>query len=75
MGLKRDVAQATVAAIADQTYTGSAIEPETSATWIGDTMASAVDMVLDTDYTVAYADNVNVTNAATVTLTVSRGSS
>ena len=66
--LKRDVSTAAVAAIADQTYTGSAITPATEATWKGDTMSEAVAMTVDTDYTVAYTDNTNV-GTATVTLT------
>ncbi|MGV8083942.1 MAG: hypothetical protein AB2L09_09975 [Coriobacteriia bacterium] len=58
----KDIDSATVTAIPDQTYTGSAITP-TVTVKDGDTT-----LVKDTDYTVSYADNVNV-GTATVTIT------
>ena len=50
-----------VSAIAAQTYTGSAIKPAVTATWMGDTLAAD-------NYTLSYANNVNV-GTATVTAT------
>ena len=52
----------TIAAIADQTYTGSAIEPEVTVT-DGETT-----LTLGTDYTIGYSANVNV-GTATATIT------
>jgi hypothetical protein len=52
----------TIAAIADQTYTGSAIEPEVTVTDGETTLA------LGTDYTIGYSANVNV---GTATATIS----
>ena len=51
----------TIAAIADQTYTGSAIEPEVTVT-DGETT-----LTLGTDYTIGYSANVNV-GTATATI-------
>ncbi len=51
-----------IATIADQTYTGAAIEPEITITIDGKTLEK------DTDYTVAYGNNTNV-GTATVTVT------
>ena len=52
----------TIAAIADRTYTGSAIEPEVTVT-DGETT-----LTLGTDYTIGYSANVNV-GTATATIT------
>ena len=52
----------TIAAIPDQTYTGSAIEPEVTVT-DGET-----PLTLGTDYTVSYSANINV-GTATATIT------
>ncbi|HET6352510.1 MAG TPA: hypothetical protein VFG89_10350, partial [Coriobacteriia bacterium] len=57
-----DIAGATIAEIPNQTYTGSGIEPVLSVTY--DTAV----LVKDTDYTVAYSDNVNA-GVAGVTIT------
>ena len=56
-----DLAKATIAAIPDQAYTGSAVTPEPTVTLGGRTLVS------NTDYTVSYANNVNL---GTATLTV-----
>ena len=53
---------AMIADIAAQTYTGSAIEPVVSVT------DGSTPLVLDTDYTVSYSNNVNA-GEATVTVT------
>ncbi|MBQ6395165.1 MAG: BspA family leucine-rich repeat surface protein, partial [Atopobiaceae bacterium] len=58
---KIDIANATVAVIPDQTYTGSAIEPEVAVTYNGTTLANG------TDYTVAYSNN---TTAGTAMVTI-----
>ena len=52
-----------IAPIPEQIYTGSAIEPSPTVTFNEKTL------VKGTDYTVKYADNVNVGNAATVVVT------
>ena len=52
----------TIAAIADQTYTGSAIEPEVTVT------DGEKTLTLGTDYTIGYSANVNV-GTATATIT------
>ena len=57
-----DVKDATIAAIADMTYVGVAIEPELTVTF------GQIPMVLGTDYTVAYTDNVSA-GEATATIT------
>jgi uncharacterized repeat protein (TIGR02543 family) len=57
-----DIADATVAPIPDQTYTGAAITPTVTVTMGPDTL------VEDTDYTLSYANNTNV-GTATVTIT------
>ena len=56
------ISTATIDAIADQTYTGSAIEPTLTVTLNNTTL------VPDTDYTVAYANNTDV-GQATATIT------
>ncbi|SCW29947.1 Glucan-binding domain-containing protein (YG repeat) [Ruminococcaceae bacterium YRB3002] len=58
----RSIADATINAIPAQTYTGSAIKPAVTVKYNGNTLTSG------TDYTVSYADNVNV-GTATVTVT------
>ena len=50
----------TIAAIADQTYTGSAIEPAVTVKDVETTLA------LGTDYTIGYSANVNVGTATTI---------
>ncbi len=57
-----DVKVATIAEIADQTYAGEAITPELTVTF-GET-----PLVVGTDYTVAYTNNVNA-GQATATIT------
>ena len=52
----------TIAAIADQTYTGTAIEPEVTVT------DGEKNLTLGTDYTIGYSANVNV-GTATATIT------
>ena len=49
----------TVSNIADQTYTGSGLTPQV---YVQDTARNA-DLVLNTDFTVSYSNNVNVTAA------------
>ena len=61
-GGTNSLAAATIAAIANQTYTGSAITPAVTVT------LGATTLVRNTDYTVAYANNTNV-GTATVTVT------
>lgn len=58
---KADISSASIASIAAQTYTGSAIKPAVTVTLNGKTLASS------TDYTVAYSNN---TNAGTATVSV-----
>ncbi|MDR3225033.1 MAG: fibronectin type III domain-containing protein, partial [Clostridiales Family XIII bacterium] len=55
------LASASVAKIADQTFTGKALTPVVTVTVAGKTLT-------DADYTVAYANNINV-GTATVTIT------
>jgi len=66
----RAIALASVASIADQEYTGTAIQPVPTVTdqrtLIGGT--SPTDIIATDDYTVSYADNVNV-GAAKVIIT------
>lgn len=57
-----DDSNITVANVADQTYTGEAITPSITVTF------NSANLVLDTDYTVSYSDNVN---AGTATITIS----
>ncbi len=57
-----DVKDATIEAIADTAFTGEAIEPELTVTF------GQIPMVLGTDYTVAYTDNVSA-GKATATIT------
>ncbi len=59
---KANISGATVAKIADQTHTGSAIKPEPKVTWNGRTLEKGAD------YTVTYKDNISV-GTATVTFT------
>lgn len=63
----KNLQNAWIQAIADQTYTGEAIEP-TVTVKDGETT-----LVLDTDYTVAYSNNTNA-GTATVTVTAKEGS-
>lgn len=58
----RPISEATVAAIAKQTYKGSELKPAASVTYNGMTLKSG------TDYTATYANNINA-GTATVTLT------
>ena len=58
----KNLQDAWIQAIADQTYTGSAIEPTI------EVKDGATTLVLNTDYTVAYSNNVETGNA-TVTVT------
>ncbi|MBQ9204918.1 MAG: Ig-like domain-containing protein, partial [Prevotella sp.] len=58
----KNLQDAWIQAIADQTYTGEAIEPTI------EVKDGATTLVLNTDYTVAYSNNVN-TGSATVTVT------
>ncbi len=57
-----DISGATIDTIADQTYTGSAITPSLAVSY------GLVTLVEDTDYTVAYDNNVDV-GTANVTIT------
>lgn len=52
-----------IAAIADQAYTGSDIEPELAVTYNG------MNLSRDTHYTAAFDNNTNTTDAPTVTIT------
>ena len=63
----KNLQDAWIQAIADQTYTGSAIEPTIE---VKDGEAT---LVLNTDYTVAYSNNTNA-GTATVTVTAVAGS-
>jgi hypothetical protein len=58
----KNLQDAWIQSIADQTYTGSAIEPTI------EVKDGATTLALNTDYTVAYSNNVN-TGTATVTVT------
>ena len=58
----KSIAGVTIADIAAQDYTGSAIEPAVTVT------DGSTPLVLDTDYTVSYSNNVNA-GEATVTIT------
>ncbi len=60
--LKRDLGSCVIANIDDQTYTGSAIEPDVTVT-DGETT-----LTLGTDYEVAYSDN-TIVGTATITIT------
>ncbi len=53
----RDISNATVSDIADQTYTGSALTPEVTASMHGNSLTQG------TDYTVEYSDNTKVGTA------------
>ena len=55
-------------AVPSQTYTGSAITPDFTATWIPATGGAGTQLVKGTDYTVAYTSNTNV-GIATITIT------
>ena len=57
-----DIFQASVAAVADQVYTGKAVKPELTVMYNDNMLSSG------TDYTTAYTDNINA-GTATVTLT------
>lgn len=58
---KANLSGVTIANIADQTYTGNAVEPAVTVTFNGETVDAA-------EYTVGYSNNTNV-GEATVTLT------
>ena len=60
--VNRDISQASVSAIGNQTYSGSAITPKPTVTWQG------VTLVEGTDYTLSYANN---TAVGTATITIS----
>lgn len=60
---RKSIESATVSTIAKQTYTGSAICPTVSVTLDGKTL------VAGTDYSVAYSNNVNASQAASVVIT------
>ena len=62
----RNISEATVAAIADEEYTGSSIEPTPTVTYNGAPLASG------TDYTVEYTSNLNV-GTATATIKAKTG--
>ena len=53
-----------IAAIADQTYTGSGIEPELAVTYNG------MNLSRDTHYTAAFDNNTNTTGSGTATVTI-----
>ena len=59
-----DIATATVASIADQTYTGSAITISPTVTFNGSTVTET------TDYTVSFANNTNAGTASLIRLSV-----
>ena len=63
----RNISEVTVAAIADEEYTGSSIEPTLTVTYNGATLTSG------TDYTVEYTSNLNV-GAATAKIKAKTGS-
>ena len=63
----KNLQDAWIQAIADQTYTGSAIEPSI------EVKDGETTLVLNTDYTVAYSNNTNA-GMATVTITAVEGS-
>ncbi len=63
----KNLQDAWIQAIADQTYTGSAIEPSI------EVKDGETTLVLNTDYTVAYSNNTNA-GTATVTVTAVEGS-
>lgn len=58
--LPRDIAKASVAPIADKTYTGSPIKPALTVTYEGEAL------VVGTDYTVSWRNNVSVGTATAV---------
>ncbi len=60
--LPRSLTEATIAAIGDETYTGTALTPVPKVTWNGRTLGKG------TDFTVSYANNINA-GTATVTIT------
>ena len=64
----KSVSELTVDAIAAQTYTGSAITPALTVKH-SVTTGTERELVLNTDYTAAYTDNVNAGTAATATIT------
>ena len=63
---QRNISEVTVAAIADEEYTGSFIKPTLTVTYNGATLASG------TDYTVEYTSNLNV-GTATATIKAKTG--
>lgn len=64
---KKDISAATVTPIPNQTYTGKEIKPEIIVTVVSQ-VRSSTSLILGTDYTVSYANNINV-GEATVTIT------
>ena len=60
--VNRDISEAFISAIAEQTYTGSAVTPKPTVSWQG------ITLVEGTDYTLSYSNNVNA-GTATVTAT------
>ena len=64
-----NLSNATIAAIAAQTFTGSAITPAPSVT-VPLPSGSTTTLTKDTDYTVSYSNNIN---AGTATATISAG--
>lgn len=54
-----------IAAIDDQTYTGSGIEPELNVTYNG------MDLIRNTHYTASFENNITPTGAGTATVTIS----
>lgn len=60
--VNRDISQATVSVIEDQTFIGSAITPKPTVTWGG------IELVEGTDYTLSYSNN-SAVGVATVTIT------
>ncbi|MDO4797433.1 MAG: hypothetical protein Q4A01_05360 [Coriobacteriales bacterium] len=68
-----DISNATVSAVSDRTYTGSAITPTPTVvmsytyTEDGTTKSGSAQLTKDTDYTLSYADNTQV-GTATITI-------
>ena len=64
---EKPLSEVTIAPIASETYTGSAIEPTPVVSFNNGT-SDDIALVKDTDYTVSYSNNTNV-GTATVTIT------
>ena len=56
----RSLGNATFGTISEQTYTGSAITPEPTVTWIPATGGPGTQLVKGTDFVFSYTNNVNV---------------